>query len=211
MKDKLRLVGRLYLIIFVFWGLYRLIFRLPDYIEEIVLKPIVWLGPTFYIVFKIEKRDLSSLGYSVKNFGSSLLRGLLFGFLFLLVGLSLNYLKGGVSLVQNFPSVNLFLPIFLLSFVTAISEETVFRGYIMNRLSNILKNDFAANIISSFGFCLIHLPITIFVYHYVLPKAFIFLLLIFLSSLGSGLVFSWTKTIWASIIIHVFWAWPIVF
>lgn len=211
MKDKLRLVGRLYLIIFVFWGLYRLIFRLPDYIEEIVLKPIVWLGPTFYIVFKIEKRDLSSLGYSVKNFGSSLLRGLLLGFLFLLVGLSLNYLKGGVSLVQNFPSVNLFLPIFLLSFVTAISEETVFRGYIMNRLSNILKNDFAANIISSFGFCLIHLPITIFVYHYVLPKSFIFLLLIFLSSLGSGLVFSWTKTIWASIIIHVFWAWPIVF
>lgn len=209
MKGKLRLIGRLYLIIFVFWGLYRLIFRLPDNIEEIVLKPIIWLGPTFYIVFKIEKKGLSSLGYSTKNFGSSLVKGLAFGILFLIVGLSLNYLKNGRFLIQNLPVKEFFLPSLLLSFITAISEETVFRGYIMNRLSKILKSDSVANIVSSLGFCLVHLPITIFVYHYVLPQIFIFLALVFLSSLGSGLTFSWTKTIWASILVHVFWAWPV--
>lgn len=209
MKGKLRLIGRLYLVIFVFWGLYRLIFRLPDNIEEIILKPLIWLGPTFYIVFKIEKKGLSSLGYSTKNFGSSLVKGLAFGILFLVVGLSLNYLKNGRFLIQSLAVKEFFLPSLLLSFITAISEETVFRGYIMNRLSKILKNDIAANIVSSLGFCLVHLPITIFVYHYVFPQIFIFLTLVFLSSLGSGVIFSWTKTIWASILVHVFWAWPV--
>jgi len=209
MKGKLRLIGRLYLIIFVFWGLYRLIFRLPNDVEEIILKPIIWLGPTFYLVFKIEKKGLASLGYTAKNFGQNLIRGLAFGILFLVVGLSLNYLKNGGFSIQNLPVKEFFLPSLLLSFITAISEETVFRGYIMNRLSEILKSDIAANIVSSLGFCLVHLPITIFVYHYVFPQIFIFLTLVFLSSLGSGVIFSWTKTIWASILVHVFWAWPV--
>lgn len=208
-RQKLRLIGHLYLVIFVFWGLYRLIFRLPDNIEEIILKPLIWLGPTFYIVFKVEKKGLASLGYSAKNFGPSLVKGLAFGALFLLVGLSLNYLENGHLSIQSLPIKEFFLPSLLLSFITAISEETVFRGYIMNRLSGILKSDLAANVISSLGFCLVHLPITIFVYRYNLPQIFIFLSLVFLSSLGSGAVFSWTKTIWASILVHVFWAWPV--
>lgn len=211
MKEKLRLVGRLYLIVFVFWGLYRLVFRLPENIEEIILKPLVWLVPTFYIVFKIEKRDLASLGYSAKNFSQSILKGLVFGVLFLVVGLSLNYLRYSRLSLQNIPVRDVFLPALLLSFITAISEETVFRGYLMSRLNEILKSGAVANFVSSAGFCLIHLPITIFVYHYNLPQVFIYLVLIFLSSLGSGMMFFWTKTIWASIIIHVFWSWPVVF
>lgn len=211
MKGKLRLIGRLYLIVFVFWGLYRLIFRLPENIEEIILKPLVWLVPTFYIVFKIEKRGLASLGYSAKNFGQSVFKGLAFGILFLIVGLSLNYLRYSRLSLQNFPVREVFLPALLLSFITAISEETVFRGYLMSRLNEILKSEAVANFVSSIGFCLIHLPITIFVYHYNLPQVFIYLVLIFLSSLGSGMMFFWTKTIWASIIIHVFWSWPVVF
>jgi len=211
MKEKLRSVGRLYVFIFIFWGLYRLIFRLPDNVEEIVLKPLIWLLPTFYIVFKIEKRSFASLGYSIKNFGSDISKGFLFGSLFLLVGLSLNYLRYGQLSLTNLPMAEVFLPALILSFITAISEETVFRGYILNRLSEITKNSGAANLISSIGFSAVHLPIVVFVYHYSLPQVFIYLMLILLTSLGSGLLFSWTKTIWASILIHVFWSWPIIF
>lgn len=210
MRERLRLIGRLYLIIFVLWGLYRLIFRLPEDIEEIVLKPILWLGPTFYIVFKIERKGLASLGYSAKHFGSDFLKGLIFGVSFIVVGLSLNYLRFGRLSTQSLPMKEIFLPSLLLAFITAISEETVFRGYIMNRLSEMLKSPGAANFISSVGFSLVHLPISVFVYHYSLPQVFIFLVLIFLSSLGSGIAFSWTKTIWASILVHVFWTWPMV-
>jgi len=210
MKEKLRLIGRLYIFIFVLWGLYRLIFRLPEDIEEIILKPLLWLGPTFYIVFKIEKRKFSSLGYSVKNFLPDVGKGLLFGILFLLFGFSLNYLNYGYFSWQNLPPREFLLPALILSLITAISEETVFRGYLMNRLAEVTKSWGAANLISSVGFALIHLPIVIFVFHYSLPQVFIFLTLVFLSSLGSGLLFSWTRTIWASVLIHVFWVWPVV-
>lgn len=210
MEKKLHLVSKVYLFIFIAWGLYRLIFRFPQDIEEIILKPLIWLIPTFYIVFKFEKKGLSSLGYSVNNFGADISKGFLFGLLFLIFGLSLNFLRNGNFSYSNLPIGEVFFPALILSFITAIIEETVFRGYIMNRLAEAIKSWGAANIISSIGFCLIHLPIAFFVYHYDLPQLFIYLTLIFLTSLGSGLMFSWTKTIWSPILIHVFWVWPIV-
>lgn len=210
MKEKLRRIGRLYIFIFVFWGLYRLIFRLPENIEEIVLKPLVWLIPTFYLVFKKEKRDMPSLGYSLKTFKNGIVKGISFGLLFLAIGIGLNWLKSGRFLWGNLPAGEILIPSLLLAFITAISEETVFRGYIFNRLNEIVKNSWVANLISSFGFCLIYLPISIFVYHYSLPQILIFMSLIFLSSLGSGLLFFWTGSIWSSILVHVFWSWPML-
>lgn len=211
MKEKLHHIGRLYLFIFALWGLYRLIFRLPENVEEIILKPLIWLIPTFYIVFKIEKKGFSSLGYSLNTLKLGILRGLEFGLLFLVVGLSLNYLRYGQFSLLNLPTKEIFLPSLLLSFITAISEETVFRGYIMSRLRDVLKSWGGSNFVTSIGYTLIHLPIIIFVFHYSLPQIFIFLTLIFLTSLGSGLLYSWTGSIWSSILVHVFWSWPIVF
>lgn len=207
MKKKLRLIGRLYLFVFAVWGLYRLIFRLPEEIEEVVLKPIVWLGPTLYIVFGIEKRGLPSLGYSLKTFWSSVSKGLVFGLLFLVGGLSLGFLQGKSIRWENF-----FQPGVLgVCLVTAISEETVFRGYILNRLEEVLgEGAWVANIIASFGFALIHIPVSIFVYHYALPQLFLYLMVIFLASLGSGFIFSWSKGIWGSILVHVLLAWPVM-
>ena len=210
MKEKLRRIGRLYIFIFVFWGLYRLVFRLPENIEEIVLKPLLWLIPTFYLVFKKEKRDMPSLGYSLKTFRNGVIKGLSFGLLFLAIGIGLNFLKNGRFSWGNLPVGGILIPSLFLAFITAISEETVFRGYIFNRLNEVVKNSWVANLVSSFGFCLVHLPISIFVYHYSLPQVLIFMSLIFLSSLGSGLLFFWTGSIWSSILVHVFWSWPVL-
>lgn len=210
MLKKLRLIGRLYLFIFIVWGLYRLIFRLPENVEEIILKPLIWLVPTFYIVFKIEKRGMDSLGYTSKKFTKAIGRGIAFSTIFFIIGLCLNYLKYGRFSFDNLPAKEVFWPALFLSFITSISEETVFRGYIFNRLNEILKNSWVANLISSVGFCLVHLPIAVFVYKYSLPQGVIFLILIFLSSIGSGAMFSWTGSIWSSILIHVFWTWPVI-
>lgn len=210
MRKKLQLVSRLYIFIFVVWGLYRLIFRLPENVEEIILKPLIWLLPVLYIVFKIEKRGADSLGYTAKNFKRAIGRGLVFSIVFLIVGICLNYLKYGHFSFSNLPSKDVFWPALFLSFITAISEETVFRGYIYNRMAEILKNEWIANFISSIGFCLVYLPVSVFVYHYNLPQVIIFLILVFLSSVGSGLMFAWTGSIWSSILIHVFWTWPVI-
>lgn len=207
MSKRLRLLGRLYLLVFVFWGLYRLIFRLPEDFEEIILKPLIWLGPTLYVVFLKERKGFSSLGFTAKSFLPGVSKGLLFGAIFFVAGLSQNYIKNNsLSLTWE----NNLLSSLALAFVTAISEETLFRGYLQNRLEEMTKNNWLANIITSIGFCLIYLPISIFVYRYSLPQIFIYQILIFATSFSSGIFFSWTKGVWASILIHVFWSWPLL-
>lgn len=209
-KEKLCRISHLYLFVFVLWGLYRLIFRFPENIEEIILKPLVWLSPTFYLVFRKEKRSFSSLGYSSNTFKSGIAKGLGFSLLFLAAGIGLNYFKTGHTFSSGPLSGEVLIPSLMMAFITAISEETVFRGYLFNRLNEIVKNHWVANVISSLGFCLIHLPISIFVFHYNPLQLVLFFSLIFLSSLGSGLLFFWTGSIWGSIFIHVFWSWPVM-
>ena len=187
-----------------------MIFRLPEEVEEIILKPIVWLGPTFYLVFKVEKKGLSSLGYSFKSLRSSLEKGLIFGILFLGMGLILQVLRGRSILWGNLLNYQFLLSTFGLALMTALSEETVFRGYILNRLEEVLGKSLVPNIITSIGFALIHLPVSVFVYHLALPQLFSYLLLVFLSSMGSGLIFSWSGGIWGAILVHVFLVWPMI-
>jgi len=44
----------LYAYLFVVWGFYRLLFfQLPETVEVLFLKPILWLLPTFFLIKKI--------------------------------------------------------------------------------------------------------------------------------------------------------------
>lgn len=215
MKDKtkfLKNVIGLYTFIFIIWGFYRYLFRLPEEIEEAVLKPLIWLTPTLWLVFK-EKGDLLTIGWSGRNFFKSLYLGIGLGFFFALLGLAAHLLKyQEFSFIQLsfLATPSLFLTALILSLLTAISEETVFRGYIFQRLWHIFKDEWSANIISSLGWSLVHLPITIFVFHYNFPQMLAFLLLSFIFGMGSAFVFARTGTVVASVLLHVFWSWPII-
>jgi len=210
-KIGLKRITLLYVFIFLVWGFYRYLFRFPDEIEELVLKPIIWLGPVFFLLWR-EKKGLDSVGWSPKNLFKGLYLGVGLGMLFALEGLLIHWLK-----YHSFSFVNLqyqTLPVLLValgvSLATAISEETAFRGYIFNRLWHILKSEWAANFMTSFGWALVHLPITYFVLHYNFEQMVTYLVLIFIFGVASALVFARTKTITASILLHVFWAWPII-
>jgi membrane protease YdiL (CAAX protease family) len=213
MKEKLALhrVFSLFAFILIIWGFYRFLFRFPETIEELVLKPLIWLGATFWVVKKLEKKPLASLGFSGKNLFKSLYWGIFLGAVFAVEGLFTNYLKyGNFSFIRLDYTQATFLGAVGLSLVTAVSEETVFRGYIFNRLNQILKNEWSANVLSTFSFALIHLPITIFVLHYSLDEMAAYLLLVSFFGFGSAFVFARTGNIASSILMHVFWAWPIV-
>ncbi len=212
MKEKtLKNVIQLYTFIFLIWGFYRFLFRLPEEIEELVLKPIIWLGPVFYLLFK-EKENLSSIGWSGKNFFKGLYLGIGLGIIFAIEGLLTHALKySGISFIKlAYTSLPVFLVALGVSLGTAISEETVFRGYIFSRLLRVIKDEWLASLISNLGWALIHLPISIFVLHYDVLQISIYLFLTFLFGLGSAFVFARTETIIASILMHVFWGWPLI-
>lgn len=200
----------LYVFIFLAWGLYRYLFRLPSEIEELILKPLVWLIPVF-LILKREKKGFGSIGWSSKNLFKSLYLGIGLGIIFAFEGLLANNLKyGQLNLVDSsLISSNAFIVSLFISFVTAISEETVFRGFIFTRLWEITKNEWFANIVSSVGWTLIHFPITVFVFHYSLEQMIIYWILTFIFGFASCLVYGRTQTILAPILLHVFWSWPI--
>jgi uncharacterized protein len=202
----------LFSFIFSFWAFYRYFPEvLPIWVEEFILKPIIWLGPLFWLVFKIEKQDLTSLGITKKNLFKALYWGIGLGFIFAFEGLLTNVIKyKGFQATGESLGILFFLGSILTSFATAFSEETVFRGYIFNRLCKIWDNELLANVVSSFLFTVIHLPIGIFVLGYKPLVMLAYLVFVFIFGFGSSFVFARSKNLASSILLHVFWSWPII-
>src|SRR5260221_3564999 len=119
--------------ILVVWVFYRFLVKLPDELEEVVIKPLVWLIPIYFLVSK-EKLGLTSLGITRKKLFTSIYLALALGMVFAVEGLVINVVKyGGLDFSANLGVHNLWASLGI-SFATAISEELAFRGYIFNRL-----------------------------------------------------------------------------
>lgn len=207
--EKIKNVVYLASFLLVVWGFYRLIFKLPEEVEELFIKPIIWLLPVFYFLRK-EKAGFSSLGFTFRNFFPAVYLSFGLGFLFLLEALLINYLKYGSFNFAAYIGDKPFLASLGLSFATAFSEEVAFRGYLFNRVLSISKNEIFSNLSTSFVWALIHVPVVVFVWKLELTAALLFLVLTTLFGIGSAFVFARTKNIFSSILLHVFWEWPII-
>ncbi len=193
----------------IFWAFYRFLFKLPDNVEELVIKPILWLVPIYFLIHK-EGFGASSLGLTFKNLFPSIYLSIGLGAIFVLEGLVTNFLKyGHFSFGANIGSAPLMVTLGL-SFATAFSEETAFRGYVFSRLNYALKNELTANLIQTVIWTAIHVPIAFFVLNLNLPAALVYLSITAIFGLGSAFVFARTNNVWGSILLHVLWEWPII-
>lgn len=210
-KFSLKHIFALFSFIFVCWSFYRYLPQfLPLWFEELILKPLIWLLPTIWLVKKIEKQPLSSLGFTNKKVFPALYWGIGLGLIFAFEGLLTNIFKyKGLNLVSLNYSPDEFFGLFLISLATAFSEETVFRGYLFTRLWQIWRSEGLANVVSSLLFVIIHLPIGIFVLSYKPMIMLAYLFFVFIFGFGSAFVFGRTKNIISSILLHIFWSWPI--
>src|SRR5258708_5939213 len=156
----------LFLFIFVIWTVYRYFTHFPEWVDEIVFKPILYIGPTFLLVRHFDRQSLDSLGFSKKRVLQNIGIGILVAIALISYNLLISYFKTK-QLQLNFtgrdPSA-LLLP-FIISFFTALSEEIVFRGYMFSRMLKNTQNAFVAIIVSSLVFSVIHIPRFILVEH----------------------------------------------
>jgi membrane protease YdiL (CAAX protease family) len=193
----------------VVWAFYRFLFKFPDNVEELVIKPVIWLVPLFCLLHK-ERESLASIGITLKNLFPAIYLSLGLGSVFVVEGLLTNYLKyGHLNFAANIGSLPLMSSLGL-SFATAISEETAFRGYIYSRLSSVIGGDWTANIIQTLLWTGIHVPIAFFIWDYTLLQGIIYLSITAIFGLGSAFIFSRTKNVFGSILLHVLWEWPII-
>ncbi len=205
LKDSISL----FVFLFVVWGFYRLFFQLPQEVEELVLKPAIWLGATFFF-FKRGHLKLENLGITTKNLFPAIYLSLALGSLFAIEAIVTNFVKyGHLNFQANLGTLGIFSSLGI-SFATAISEEITFRGYIFTRLSLVFKNEFTSNIITSVLWTVIHVPVMIFVWKYNFATSIVYIFLTFVFGLGSTYLYSRTRNISSSILLHVLWEWPIM-
>lgn len=193
----------------IVWGFYRFLFKLPEEVEELVVKPVVWLLPVFYLLKK-EKASLSSVGLTFRNLFPAVYFALGLGAFFVIEAIIINFVKhGGLDFSANIGEKALLTSLGL-SFATALSEEISFRGYLFNRVWYSLGSEWIANIATSLVWALIHVPITVFVWKLEPSAALTYLLLTTLFGIGSAFVFARTRNVFSSILLHVLWEWPII-
>lgn len=195
--------------LFIVWGLYRSLFKLPDEVEELFVKPLIWLAPLI-VILRREKSGIKSLGLTLKNIFPAVYYSLILGIIFAFEGFLINFLKyKGGDFSANIGE-NPFLLGLGLSFATAISEEISFRGYVFGRLKNVIKNEWVANAIVSIAWALIHVPITVFWWKLSFSETFGFLILTSIFGFGSSYIYARTGNVISSILLHVMWQWPII-
>ena len=199
----------LFTYLLLIWGFYRLIFQLPEEIEELVIKPVIWLIPVFFLLKK-EQATLESLGLTFKNFFPAVYYSLALGIVFGIEGIITNFAKYGSLQFNANIGDKLLLVSLGISFATAISEEIAFRGFIFTRVWSALGSELYANLLTSLGWGLIHIPIIIFVLKLDPLSGALYLFLTILFGMGSAFVFARTKNIASSIFLHVLWQWPII-
>ena len=59
MKSKVTATQRalnLWAVILIIWSVYRAKFRLPEWLDEFIAKPLVFILPVYYYIRKIEKK-----------------------------------------------------------------------------------------------------------------------------------------------------------
>ena len=193
-----------YTFVFVVWGLYRLLFPVHVWIEETILKFLVFGVPTFWVVFYKEKRSLEDLGMSTRGLIVSLYFGLLFGLWLAVFGNVVSFINDG-SLGFNLDlTVSDFRDLLVLGLFTAFWEQILFMGYMLPRLVRALRHEMLAISIVALLFAVLHMPIQI-VSGVGFAQLTIRFILLFTLEFGNGVLYLRFKNLAAPIFAHLAW------
>ena len=199
----------LFAFLLVVWGFYRNLLQLPEAIDELFSKPLIWLGATYYL-FKKEGTSVRTLGITSKNLFKAICFALVLGVIFATEGILVNYVKyGKFDFGVQIDTVS-FLVAFVLSFATAITEEITFRGYIFSRVWRYFQDANLTNVLVSVAWVILHIPVAIFVWELDIYSLLVYGLLAFIFSIGAGYVYMKSENVISPILLHMLWQWPII-
>ena len=153
-----------YLYLFSSWSTYRFLTHFTEPVDELVVKPLIWLLPVLFLVVIKEKRSIStSLGLDFSRLRSDSLFGCAVALGLYIVVLISRFIKyhSFIANPYDLSYQSLFVILFV-SLATAIIEEVTFRGFILTRLTHAMHSKLGANILTTALFLLVHLPVYAF-------------------------------------------------
>lgn len=186
------------------WGIYRSLFSKPEWLEEIIFKPLVFIGPVMFYLWKRERLTWERLGVRTGSKKKILLWGFGFGLFLVAESIAVSLIKKQAVNITYFTPGSLVLAT-LVSLSTAVSEEVLYRGFLLERVKGVVGNLFQANLLVAILFSVAHLAMGFFVLH--LPGADIvsYLWLIFILGFADGFIYLETGSVVAPIIAHSLW------
>jgi len=194
-------------IILIIWAFYRLKIKMPEWFDELIAKPIIFVLPIYYFISKIEKKIFfSSLNLSFKSIRKDFLISFLISLIFLSTIIFAKWInnKEIISLKQGI-NQTIFFYIVVISLAGAISEQILSTGFVFKRLFEESKNFYQTAFFNAILFFFLHVPIR-FTIPGLIGNQLIFLMLndIFLSILSSYFFASY-KSLNIPIFIHAFY------
>jgi membrane protease YdiL (CAAX protease family) len=214
MKDKkivtpMQKALNLWAVILIVWSIYRTYFKLPEWFDEFIAKPLVFVLPVLVYIKSVEKREvLSSLfiNKNLKNFVKEFFISFGVGLALLLTALFSIYLRSNkIDLLSHFPSFNRFGLIILTALATGITEEILSRGFILKRLHEESKNVYQSTFFASILFFFLHVPILFASSKINGNMLLIFMVTDLLLSMITGLIMIQRKSLTIPILIHAFY------
>lgn len=212
MKSKttpLQKALNLWAVILIVWAVYRTYFKLPEWFDEFIAKPIVFVLPVIYYIKKVDRQNiLSSLYISLKP--KKLLQDFLYavgvGVIFFITASLAYFVKSGKFISFNY-SINLMniLLIVTTALATGITEEILSRGFVLKKLYEESKNPFSSTFFSSILFFFLHVPILFSNVKIGGNLLLVFLATDLLLSMINGLIFIERKSLTIPIFLHAFY------
>ena len=213
MKDKkvtpTQRALNLWAVIIIVWSVYRTYLHLPEWFDEFIAKPLVFVLPVFAYIKWVEKKDILSslfLNKNLKVFLKEFFISLGVGLILLLTALLSVYLRfKKVGLFSNFPSFNQLTLIFITALATGITEEILSRGFVLKRLYEESKNAYSSAFFASILFFFLHVPILFASSKINGSMLLVFMVTDLLLSMVTGLIMIQRKSLTVPILIHTFY------
>ncbi|OGK09232.1 hypothetical protein A2767_06845 [Candidatus Roizmanbacteria bacterium RIFCSPHIGHO2_01_FULL_35_10] len=210
MKGKVTPTQRalnLWAVILIIWAVYRAKFKLPEWFDEFIAKPLVFILPVYYYIRRVEKKSFfPSVELKFKFTLSDLLISLVIGGIFSFSAILANVLKfKKLVFFQQAVNVEMIFVMVLIAVATAISEEILSRGFILKRLYQESKNIYTSSFFASILFFFLHVPILFTNFKLTGDQLLLFMGTDLMLSLVNSFVFLDRKNLLVPILIHAFY------
>lgn len=206
-REKLVSVQRgvsVYLLVFLVWGIYRLLFRFPEWFEETILKAIVFGLPVFFVVYRVEKKNWNDLGMVTKGLLASVYFGLLFGLWLAVLGNIVAFLRSGGVRFNPDITVGAFGDLMLLGLVTAFWEQLLFMGFLLPRIVRGIGSEVVGVSMVALMFALMHVPVQV-AQGVDIGQILLRFILLYSLAFGNGVLYLRLKNLAAPIFAHLAW------
>lgn len=199
-------------IVLIIWSVYRTKLALPEWFDELIAKPMVFILPVYISIRKFEQKPFfQQIWLRKKTILTDIYTGLFVGLLFLIAAFFSNYFRTGNTLfIENILSKNLVVA-GIITLATAISEEILSRGFILKRLYEDSSNMYSSSFLASILFLVLHIPILFTIPNLSGSLLLLFLATDFILSLVNSFVFLDRKSLLAPILIHALYNFAILF